>query len=129
MIMFDSAFAHTEHPEGTTQEVHLAVSPIRVKYRGSRAGVEYPQSDHFYWSSDAAGTTRLSTEECDSLGIPRLLFSFLRGASCWYPYHYGAIREFIRGKGFDPYSYDVTRFLGFPMADMLTPGPSVYLAA
>ncbi|KAF8187231.1 hypothetical protein K438DRAFT_1764867 [Mycena galopus ATCC 62051] len=108
------------HPEGTMQEVHLAVSPVRVKYQDFRAGVEYPQSDHFYWSSDAAGTAPLSSEECDSIGIPRLKFAFFCGASYWYPYHYGAVREFFHSKGFDPYSYDVTRLLGFPMADMLT---------
>ncbi|KAJ7440886.1 hypothetical protein FB451DRAFT_988636, partial [Mycena latifolia] len=75
-------------------------------------------SDHFYWSVDPLGTTRLSQDECDFLGIPRLTFEFVLGASFWQEYHYSAIRSLSLAKGFDPYSTDVTRLLGLPLIEM-----------
>ncbi|KAJ7161883.1 hypothetical protein C8R43DRAFT_838489, partial [Mycena crocata] len=70
-----------------------------------------------YWSLDSSGTTRLSEEESDRRGLPRLRFSFLRAANCWHEYHYKALRDFFIAKGFEPESSDVTRLLGFPLAE------------
>jgi hypothetical protein len=47
-----------------------------------------------------------------------LRFAFFRAAVCWQQYHYNAICDFSRAKGFDPYTYDVSRFLGLPLVEM-----------
>lgn len=118
VIAFDLAFEHTLRPEGTSHEVHLSLAPIIVKYQGSRVTVDYPQSDYFYWSSDPKGTARLTPEQGDSLGIPRLRFALLHAGNWWHKYQYNAIREYFKAKGFDPYRYDVTRSLGLPPPEM-----------
>jgi hypothetical protein len=68
-MMFNPEFNHILHSEGITTEVYLFVAPIILKHDGLRIGVDYPQSDCFYWSWDAAGTVRLSLEERDSLAV------------------------------------------------------------
>ncbi|KAJ7729589.1 hypothetical protein B0H16DRAFT_1586638 [Mycena metata] len=116
-IYSDPAFKHLLHPAGIVQELYLFVPPIAIKYEKLRVRVDPPQSDYFYWSWDPAGTIRLSSEQCDSIGIPRLRLYFIRGANCWREYHYSAIREFSRAKGFDPCTYDLAQSLGCPLAE------------
>jgi len=118
IIIFDPAFDHILHAEGTPQETHVFVSPITGKYQGSRIGVEDLQSDCYYWSLDASGTCRLSTEECDFLGIPRLRVYPICGANYWHGYHYSAICEFARSKGVKPDSQDIAQLLGLPKVQM-----------
>ncbi|KAF7341587.1 hypothetical protein MSAN_02055800 [Mycena sanguinolenta] len=115
-IKVDSGFEGL-HPDGIAQVVHLFLAPISVKYEGSRVTFDYSAPDGFYWTLDSAGTNRLSPEECDSLGIPRLKFYLLKAANTWHEYHYAAIREFFRAKGFDPYGYDVAKLLGLPLVE------------
>ncbi|KAJ7807833.1 hypothetical protein B0H14DRAFT_2871845 [Mycena olivaceomarginata] len=112
------------HQNGIAGEVYLSVPPLVVQYEGSRVRVEPPQSDSLYWSLDPAGNTRLSLEECDSLGIPRLRLYFTRAARCWREYHYNAICDFTRAKGFDPRTFDLCQSLGFPLAEMESSGQS-----
>ncbi|KAJ6535856.1 hypothetical protein DFH09DRAFT_100190 [Mycena vulgaris] len=121
IIWLDHAFEHVLHPDGTAQEAHFFVSPISVRKEGLRVGVEFAQHNHFYWSLNPSGAPILSQEECDSLGIPRLRFPFLRAANCWHDYHYSAIREFFRAKNCDPYSHYVTRLLGLPLVQIEYP--------
>ncbi|KAJ7694266.1 hypothetical protein B0H14DRAFT_3044194 [Mycena olivaceomarginata] len=96
---------------GTLQEAHLFVRSVSVKHHGPRIGLDSAESDHFYWSLDPTGNTRMTPDECDSLGLPRLKARF------WHEYHCDAIREFFEAKGFDPESRDVTRLLGLPLAE------------
>ncbi|KAJ7112037.1 hypothetical protein C8R43DRAFT_1040973 [Mycena crocata] len=117
-MMVDPQHGHILRPEGTAQEVHLFVRPIRITRRCLRIGITFPQDDCFYWSLDSSGVTRLSQAMCDSLGIPRLQFVFFHGGNCWQPYHYNAIRDFFEEKGFDSYGPDVTHLLGLPIAEM-----------
>ncbi|KAJ7200779.1 hypothetical protein GGX14DRAFT_400387 [Mycena pura] len=117
------ALLHGEQPhEGTPQETHAFVCPITVKYEGSRIGVEDLQSDCYYWSLDASGSCRLSTEECDFLGIPRLRVYPICGANYWHRYHYNAICEFARSKGVHPDSQDVAQLLSLPKVQMRSSG-------
>jgi hypothetical protein len=64
----------------------------------------------------------------------RWTFCFLPTINAWREYHYNAIREFCETRGFDPYSNDVARFLGSPLAEMephilTSKGPEFYDAA
>jgi hypothetical protein len=101
------------HQNGIAREVYLSIPPLVVKYEAPRVRVEPPQCDSLYWSLDPAGNSRLSLEECDSLGIPRLGLYFTRAAKCWREYHYSAICDFTRAKGFDPRTFDLCQPLGF----------------
>ncbi|KAF7341589.1 hypothetical protein MSAN_02056000 [Mycena sanguinolenta] len=115
-IRFDDGFEGS-HPDGIAQTVHLSIAPISVKHEGSRITFDHPRYDGLYWSLDSAGTNRLSPEECDSLGIPRLQFHVLKAANTWHEYHYAAIRDFFQAKGFDPYGYDVAKLLELPLVE------------
>ncbi|KAJ7798951.1 hypothetical protein B0H14DRAFT_2904746 [Mycena olivaceomarginata] len=117
-VTFDHAFKGTLLPNGTTRTVHLFIAPITAKHEGSRVRVNFDCSkSDSYWSLDPAGTTRLSTAECTSLGLPRLRFVSLVGGNYWQEYHYSAICEFLRAKRIDPYSYELLHLLGLPLVE------------
>ncbi|KAJ7358466.1 hypothetical protein DFH08DRAFT_442754 [Mycena albidolilacea] len=116
-LIVDADYRHLLRVEGTLQEAHLFVPSVSVKHHGPRIGLDSVESDHFYWSLDPMGNTRMTPDECDSLGLPRLKFLFLPRARFWHEYHCNAIREFFEAKGFDPESRDVTRLLGLPLAE------------
>ncbi|KAJ7821364.1 hypothetical protein B0H14DRAFT_2371349 [Mycena olivaceomarginata] len=112
--------------DGTLQEAHIFVQPISVKHEGLRIGLDFPESDQAYWSLDPTGKTRMTQDECDSIGLPRLEFMFLPTARFWHEYQHDAIREFFEAKDFDPFSHDVTRLLGLPLAEMECSPPSMF---
>lgn len=118
VLTTDRQFRHLLRPEGTLRTAHLFPCSIRIRHQGQRIGVEFPGSDQFYWSLDPSGNTRMTQDECDSTGLPRLTFHFLPVANFWHEYHYGAIRDFLEAKGFDPYRDDVSRLLGLPLAEI-----------
>ncbi|KAF8147138.1 hypothetical protein K438DRAFT_1780231 [Mycena galopus ATCC 62051] len=111
-------YRHLLHREGTSKTACAFVRSFGFGREGSRVRLQFPESDQVYWSLDPSGNTRLTQDECDSIGLPRLRFLFLPTARFWHEYHYNAIREFYEGKGFDPYNHEVTRLLGLPLAEM-----------
>ncbi|KAJ7723711.1 hypothetical protein B0H14DRAFT_3622186 [Mycena olivaceomarginata] len=117
-VMVDVECHHMLREDGTLQEAHIFVQPISVKHEGPHIGLDFPESDQAYWSLDPTGKTRMTQDECDSIGLPRLEFMFLPTARFWHEYQHDAIREFFEAKGFDPFSHDVTRLLGLPLAEM-----------
>ncbi|KAF7377016.1 hypothetical protein MSAN_00119600 [Mycena sanguinolenta] len=69
-----------------------------------------------YWSLDPSGTDRLSPENATRLGFPSFeLATVSRGLYCDSSVYEG-LRQFHKAKGFDPYSQEVTRHLGFPFS-------------
>ncbi|KAJ7153839.1 hypothetical protein C8R46DRAFT_472586 [Mycena filopes] len=68
-----------------------------------------------YWSLDASGVDRLSTEEATRLGFPPLELSTKVVGQYWPTSVYTGLRQFHRAKGFDPDSQDVARHLGLPL--------------
>ncbi|KAJ7201878.1 hypothetical protein GGX14DRAFT_464160 [Mycena pura] len=114
----DPQFQHHLHTEGISSEVHIFLSPLGLRKQGLRISVDFSESDLFYWSLEPSGTTRLTQDECDSFGLPRLKIVFIPVANLWYDYHYNAIREFFEAKGVDPYGSDVTELMGLPLAEM-----------
>ncbi|KAJ7861818.1 hypothetical protein B0H14DRAFT_522764 [Mycena olivaceomarginata] len=117
-VVIDGDYHHLLREEGTLRQAHIFLQPIIVKHEGPRIGLDFPESGQWYWSLDPTGSTRITPEECDSIGLPRLKFLFLLGARYWHKYQYNAIREFFEAKGFDPHNQDVTRLLGLPLAEM-----------
>ncbi|KAJ7841254.1 hypothetical protein B0H13DRAFT_2365813 [Mycena leptocephala] len=117
-IVMDTSSRHQLRPEGTLREAHLFPYPIDIRHRGARIGLEFPHADHWYWSLDPSGITRMTLDESDFIGLPRCKFHFLPTINAWREYHYNAIREFSEARGCNPYSNDVARPLGLPSAEM-----------
>ncbi|KAJ7837819.1 hypothetical protein B0H14DRAFT_2790684 [Mycena olivaceomarginata] len=68
-----------------------------------------------YWSFDPVGDERLTTVEAGRHGFPNIdVVMWVRGKQCDQRVYTG-LRQFYRGKGFDPYSQDVARHLGYPL--------------
>ncbi|KAJ7603188.1 hypothetical protein B0H17DRAFT_1222550 [Mycena rosella] len=68
-----------------------------------------------YWSLDATGAERLTTEEASELGFPGIKFTIQASGSSWDADVYVGLRIFHGAKGFDPYSQDVARHLDYPL--------------
>ncbi|KAJ7718440.1 hypothetical protein B0H16DRAFT_423307 [Mycena metata] len=105
-------------PEGTAQEAHIFPCSVGVKRQGSRIGLELPEPDQLYWSLDPLGKTRLTQEESDSLGLPRLQFGFFMIANFWHEYQYRALRTFWEARGLNPYNNDVAQFLDSALVEV-----------
>ncbi|KAF7374189.1 hypothetical protein MSAN_00300800 [Mycena sanguinolenta] len=71
-----------------------------------------------YWSLDPSGTERLTMEEATSLGFPAFQFSTRVDGFSWDASMYAGLRQFHKGKGFDPDSQDVARHLGYELYQM-----------
>jgi hypothetical protein len=119
VLVMDAKFQHVIRSEGTLAQAHIFLCPISVRHEGLRIGLEFPESDYFYWSLDSAGNSRIMTlAECDSIGLPRLEFMFLPTAKFWHEYHYNAVREFSEARGFNPHSSEVAWLLGLPLVEI-----------
>ncbi|KAJ7618875.1 hypothetical protein DFH06DRAFT_85388 [Mycena polygramma] len=68
-----------------------------------------------YWSLESSGAHPLSREEAIELGFPTLQFIAKCGGSSWDSSVYAGIRQFHQAKGFDPYSQEVARHLGYTL--------------
>ncbi|KAJ7127917.1 hypothetical protein C8R44DRAFT_555944, partial [Mycena epipterygia] len=65
-----------------------------------------------YWSLDDSGSRRLSPEEASTIGFPSMkLETYVYGRSSVY----AGLSRFHAGKGFNPNSQDVARYLGQPI--------------
>jgi hypothetical protein len=66
-----------------------------------------------YWSLEPTGDERLSPEDAENLGFPSLEIKL--GAWChyWDDSVYAGLSQFHQSKGFNPYSQDVARHLGY----------------
>ncbi|KAJ6538638.1 hypothetical protein DFH09DRAFT_1368806 [Mycena vulgaris] len=90
---------------------YLFLCPLRELKSEIPSHFRFPECPA-YWSLDPSGAERLSTEEADELGFPRLEFEMLVWEDSWDESVYTGIRQFHQAKGYDPYSRDVARELG-----------------
>jgi hypothetical protein len=101
--------ATTENPP----EGFLFLCPVQ-DLQPSPGSFQWPETPA-YWSPDASGTERLSTEEATELGFPSIEFKMeVRGTS-WDESVYAGLRTFHRAKGFDPATQEVARHLDLPL--------------
>jgi hypothetical protein len=61
------------------------------------------------------GVERLSMEEANNFGLPTLKWEIKVAGYSWDGSLYAGLRQFHRGKGFDPESQDLARHLGYPL--------------
>ncbi|KAF7334338.1 hypothetical protein MSAN_02378700 [Mycena sanguinolenta] len=73
-----------------------------------------------YWSLDPSGADHLSTEDARSLGFPAIHIETRMAGTYWDHSVYEGLRQFHEGKGFDPYSQEVARQLGYPLYEVLS---------
>ncbi|KAF7377075.1 hypothetical protein MSAN_00126000 [Mycena sanguinolenta] len=67
-----------------------------------------------YWSLDPSGVDCLSPEDATRLGFPSFELTIVAQGDYWDSSVYDGLRRFHEAKGFDPYSQDVARHLGYP---------------
>ncbi|KAF7377038.1 hypothetical protein MSAN_00121900 [Mycena sanguinolenta] len=67
-----------------------------------------------YWSLDPSGIDRLSPEEATRLGFPSFQLTTKVEGWYWDSSVYEGLSQFHEANGFDPYSQDVARHLGYP---------------
>ncbi|KAJ7660474.1 hypothetical protein B0H17DRAFT_334097 [Mycena rosella] len=68
-----------------------------------------------YWSLDSSGVEQLGTEEAENLGFPSVELEMEARRTFWDERVYSGLRQFHKGKGFDPFSQDVARHLGLQL--------------
>ncbi|KAF8144060.1 hypothetical protein K438DRAFT_589322 [Mycena galopus ATCC 62051] len=68
-----------------------------------------------YWSFDPSGAEPLSAEDAVRFGFPSMQLSTEISGYSRYGEVYAGLREFYQGKGLDPDSQDVARYLGQPL--------------
>ncbi|KAJ7465847.1 hypothetical protein B0H11DRAFT_1870089 [Mycena galericulata] len=71
-----------------------------------------------YWSLDTSGCERLSPGEASAHGFPSFKWQRIVGFRSWDERVYAGLSQFHAGKGFDPYSQDVARHLGYPLYEL-----------
>jgi hypothetical protein len=71
-----------------------------------------------YWSLDPCGTDRLSVEEATWAGFPTFRLTTTLFGRSWDTNVYEGLRNFHRGKGFDPDTQDLARYLQYPLYEL-----------
>ncbi|KAJ7712078.1 hypothetical protein B0H14DRAFT_690080 [Mycena olivaceomarginata] len=71
-----------------------------------------------YWSFDSSGATRLSTEDAKNLGFPIIHIETVLQGYSWDSSVYDGLRQFHRGKGFDPDSQEAAIHYGYPLYEL-----------
>jgi hypothetical protein len=93
---------------------YLFLCPLQDLQGNSPSEFRHPACPA-YWSLDPSGAQRLGSEEAERLGFPSFTLGMAAITRSWDDLVYAGIREFHQAKGFDPYSQDVARELGYPL--------------
>ncbi|KAK7029952.1 hypothetical protein R3P38DRAFT_890283 [Favolaschia claudopus] len=96
----------------------LFLCPLE-SFRVGPASLKCPDCEVGYWSLDPLGVDRLSGEQTSELGFPTITISLMEGFGLtWGDTIYAGLRQFHQGKGFDPDSQDLARYLGYPLYEL-----------
>ncbi|KAJ7018580.1 hypothetical protein C8F04DRAFT_1151066 [Mycena alexandri] len=97
---------------------YLFLCPLTHLQSGTPMGFRFPECVA-YWSPDPWGLQRLSVESAQSLGFPSRVLSVHLSGHRWDNAVYAGLRQFHLGRGFDPESQEVARYLGIPLYQLL----------
>ncbi|KAJ6474533.1 hypothetical protein DFH09DRAFT_1218060 [Mycena vulgaris] len=102
---------------------YLFLCPLKdlATHLESTLQFKFPEFPAF-WSLDPTGNTRLRDQEAEDLGFPALELSFRVVGHSWKGNSYTALRQFHRGKGFNPEGQDVARYLRYPLYALAVQG-------
>ncbi|KAJ6526071.1 hypothetical protein B0H19DRAFT_582797 [Mycena capillaripes] len=71
-----------------------------------------------YWSLDPSGAQRLRPKDARNRGFPTMEFRTEIWTKFWDSSVYAGLRQFHRGKGFEPDSQGVAQNLGYPLYEL-----------
>ncbi|KAJ7712071.1 hypothetical protein B0H14DRAFT_689969 [Mycena olivaceomarginata] len=71
-----------------------------------------------YWSLDPSGAARLSTEDAKILGFPIIHIETMLHGDSWDSSVYDGLRQFHRGKGFDPDGQEAAIHYSYPLYEL-----------
>ncbi|KAJ7035726.1 hypothetical protein C8F04DRAFT_1097237 [Mycena alexandri] len=97
---------------------YLFLCPLTHLQSGTPMGFRFPECVA-YWSLDPWGLQKLSVESAQSLGFPSPVLSVHLSGNRWDNAVYAGLQQFHRGKGFDPESQEVARYLDIPLYQLL----------
>ncbi|KAJ6465815.1 hypothetical protein C8R45DRAFT_1022485 [Mycena sanguinolenta] len=98
------------------QEGYLFVCPPE-DFRTKENSFQWPKCPA-YWSLDPSGTDRLSPEDGEMLGFATIHLETVMHGGFWDRSVYEGLRQFHRGKGFDPRSQEIARRLKYPLFEL-----------
>jgi hypothetical protein len=105
--------------EVPAKDVFLFLFSPDVQDSGSQFSVYLPpENKAYYWSFDPKGTTQLSAEDAEQIGLPHVNFQATVFGSTWSRDIYDLIGHFHLAKGYNPHSQDVAIELGYPLLDV-----------
>ncbi|KAJ7300934.1 hypothetical protein DFH08DRAFT_122002 [Mycena albidolilacea] len=88
-------------------------------FKTSPFSYHWPDS-HAFWSLDPSSADRLTLEEATRLGFPTFHCTTELFGHSWDDGVYKGLREFHQGKGFDPYTQDLTRGMKYPLYRLMS---------
>ncbi|KAJ7707009.1 hypothetical protein B0H14DRAFT_3172787 [Mycena olivaceomarginata] len=97
---------------------YLFLCPLRDLQSDDPSSYQNPDFPA-HWSLDPLGTEYLSAEEAEEFGFPSLEFTMEVGGESWDESVYTGLRQFHRRKGYDPYSQDLAKELGYQLFQVL----------
>ncbi|KAF7366988.1 hypothetical protein MSAN_00957600 [Mycena sanguinolenta] len=102
-------------------EGYLFVCPPRDFHSDNKARANLYQWPHCpaYWSLDASGADRLTTEDARIFGFPAIHTETMIVGRSWDRNVYRGLRRFHQGKGFNPDGAEVLRQLGYTRYEVL----------
>ncbi|KAJ7792984.1 hypothetical protein B0H14DRAFT_2242745, partial [Mycena olivaceomarginata] len=89
----------------------LFLCPLK-DFKTSPSSFHWPDSPAF-WSLDPSGADWLTLKEATQLGFPAFRCVTQLWGKYWEASVYEGIRKFHQAKGFDPYTQDLVRHLGY----------------
>ncbi|KAJ7846606.1 hypothetical protein B0H14DRAFT_2771694 [Mycena olivaceomarginata] len=93
---------------------YLFLCPLPELQSGRCTWLEIPDCIA-YWSTDPLGAKRLSAGEAEVLGFPSIRTEVEITGQSWCGSVYQGLRYFHHGKGFDPDSQNIARYLQLPL--------------
>ncbi|KAF9071345.1 hypothetical protein BDP27DRAFT_1419138 [Rhodocollybia butyracea] len=105
----------------STQEYYFIIEPIKItKVNGvSHFSLHDPP---FFWSSNASGSCPMKEETRTLLGLP--LPEVTMGGKRFTQDTYNAVSEYLKLKGFDPFSLDYARSQNYPIFKIFDDAPN-----
>ncbi|THU79720.1 hypothetical protein K435DRAFT_621636, partial [Dendrothele bispora CBS 962.96] len=73
--------------------------------------------NHYFWSFDPDGSTKISQRVCDLIGLPKYKVKIDLGAFSYLSYQFQAIQQVQKFFGYDPSTQDFAEACGLPLIE------------
>ncbi|THU89581.1 hypothetical protein K435DRAFT_841758 [Dendrothele bispora CBS 962.96] len=110
------------HPNILPGNIFLFIAPVILNKCPENGSTEVSLGkhgeNHYFWSFDPDGSTHISKEVCDIIGLPKYRASLLPLVAGYQDYHWKAIQRLQELCGYDPSTQDFARANGFPLLEI-----------